>query len=492
MAQIIPSWNWGGGWSWASYTAWTWIDISAQNEISIDTSVVAEKTDLSWFQTTANMVTSLTWADNDHYPTAKAVADAITGWGNGDVLWPNSSTDWDIVLFDWATGKQIKDSWKSLSDYQEKLTTQTAYTSQWWASKVPQITTNTLWQVTWITEVNISYPSQVDDTAYAASWDWVTDTAPSKNAVYDKISAMDTTISSKAADSDVVKLSWNQSVGWTKTFTSEIVLPSKTTTATNDWTKPATEAQVYNVANWLWTAASKNTWTSSGNVPVLDVNWKLDTTILPWVALTDTFTVTDKSDLTSLSTAEQWDIWIVTSESKTYVLSQAPYSTLANWKELLSPTDAVTSVNSKTWAVTLDADDISDSTTTNKFVTSTEKSTWSWKQDALTLPATPTQWNLVVRWANNKTIADWWAIPTWYNPWNAWNTWQVLTKTAWGYEYADAPVTSVNGQTWAVTISGWITNDTTGTTSTVTKIWAWTEAEYALITPNQSTIYYVF
>ena len=31
----------------------------------------------------------------------------------------------------------------------------------------------------------------------------------------------------------------------------------------------------------------------------------------------------------------------------------------------------------------MDADDISDSTTTNKFVTATDKSTWSGKQDAL-------------------------------------------------------------------------------------------------------------
>lgn len=126
-------------------------------------------------------------------------ADSFQWWPNGawDVRWPNSSTDWDIVLFDWTTWKAIQDSWKKLSDYQEKLTTQTAYTSQWTSSKVPQITTNTLWQVTWITEVSINYPSQVDDTAYASSWDWVTWTAPSKNAVYDKISAMDTTISWK-------------------------------------------------------------------------------------------------------------------------------------------------------------------------------------------------------------------------------------------------------------------------------------------------------
>jgi len=80
---------------------------------------------------------------------------------------------------------------------QDKLATQTAYTSKGTASKVPQITTNSLWQVTWITEVDISYPSQVSDVAYASSWNWVTGTAPSKNAVYDKISAMDTTIAWK-------------------------------------------------------------------------------------------------------------------------------------------------------------------------------------------------------------------------------------------------------------------------------------------------------
>lgn len=41
-----------------------------------------------------------------------------TGWGggwSGDVTWPNSSTDWNVVLFDWATGKIIKDSWTALS-----------------------------------------------------------------------------------------------------------------------------------------------------------------------------------------------------------------------------------------------------------------------------------------------------------------------------------------------------------------------------------------
>ena len=134
----------------------------------------------------------------------------------------------------------------------------------------------------------------------------------------------------------------------------------------------------------LWTAASKNVWTTSWTIPVLDANWKIDSGLLPSIAITDTFTVSTVSGLTGLSDAEKWDIAIVTWTSETYILSDDPYSTAANWKKLATPTDAVTSVNTKTWAVTLTADDISDSSTTNKFVTSTEKSTWNAKQNALT------------------------------------------------------------------------------------------------------------
>ena len=352
-----------------------------------------------------------------------------------DVIWPNSSTDEDVVVFDWTTWKLIKDSWVKLS------------------SKLDA--------------------SALSDTNYWWAWNGDTTHTPTKNALYTKLHTMDVEIWNKAADNTVVKLSWNQTINWTKTFWTSPVVPSKTAAATNSGTAIATEAQVYNVANWLWTAASKNTWTSSWNVPVLDANGKLDTTVLPWVALTDTFTVTDKSDLTSLSTAEQWDIWIVTSESKTYVLSQAPYSTLANWKELLSPTDAVTSVNSKTGAVTLNADDISDSTTTNKFVTATDKSTWSGKQDALTLPATPTQWNLVVRWANNKTLADGWTVPTGVPSW--WNNWDVLTNVSGTPTWA-APTGWVSMSTITVTLasanrsSKEITVSATGVTASNTVI----------------------
>ena len=91
------------------------------------------------------------WTEYDIYATWWAE----WAW---DVTWPSSSTDADIALFDWATWKIIKDSWKKLSDYQTALSTQTAYTAKGSTTKVPIITTNTLWQVTEIAETAITFP----------------------------------------------------------------------------------------------------------------------------------------------------------------------------------------------------------------------------------------------------------------------------------------------------------------------------------------------
>ena len=41
-----------------------------------------------------------------------------------DVLWPSSATDWNIALFDWTTGKLLKDWNKKISDF--------ATSTQWW------------------------------------------------------------------------------------------------------------------------------------------------------------------------------------------------------------------------------------------------------------------------------------------------------------------------------------------------------------------------
>ena len=107
------------------------------------------------------------------------------------------------------------------------------------------------------------------------------------------------------------------------------------------------------------TAASKNTGTASGNVPVLDSNGKLDTSVLPALAISETFTAANQAAMLALN-AQQGDICIRTDQSKTYILSASPASTLANWKELASPADAVSSVNGKTGAVTLTTTDVAE------------------------------------------------------------------------------------------------------------------------------------
>lgn len=129
----------------------------------------------------------------------------------------------------------------------------------------------------------------------------------------------------------------------------------------------------------LGTAAACNTGTSSGNVPVLDSNGKLNSSVLPEIAITDTNVVATEAAMLAL-TAQTGDVCVRSDLNKSFILTAEPASTLANWQELLTPTDAVLSVNSKTGTVVLDADDISDSSTTNKFVTATDKTNWNSKQ----------------------------------------------------------------------------------------------------------------
>lgn len=102
----------------------------------------------------------------------------------------------------------------------------------------------------------------------------------------------------------------------------------------------------------LGTAASKDTGTTSGTIPILGANGKLNTSVLPAIAISDTFVVATQEAMLAL-TAEVGDIAIRTDLSKSFILKADGASTLNNWQELLTPTDAVTSVAGKTGVVTL-------------------------------------------------------------------------------------------------------------------------------------------
>ena len=112
------------------------------------------------------------------------------------------------------------------------------------------------------------------------------------------------------------------------------------------------------VVNSLGTAASKDVGTAAGNVPVLDSNGKLVESIIPAVAITETYVVGSETAMLALK-AQVGDVAIRTDVSKSFILQSLPASTAANWKELLTPDCKVISVNGKQGAVVLTGADIS-------------------------------------------------------------------------------------------------------------------------------------
>ena len=92
--------QWDKGDKWDKWDKWDKGDTG--NGIA---NVSSEK---AWKVTTV----TITETDGDDYSFD------ILDWQDGewawDVLWPNSSTNWNVVLFDWNSWKQIKDSWKAL------------------------------------------------------------------------------------------------------------------------------------------------------------------------------------------------------------------------------------------------------------------------------------------------------------------------------------------------------------------------------------------
>jgi len=103
----------------------------------------------------------------------------------------------------------------------------------------------------------------------------------------------------------------------------------------------------------LGTASTKNTGTGNGNIPILDSSGKLADSVVPKIAMTNTYVVSSQTAMLALSNAQEGDVAVRTDLNKSFILKASPYSTLSNWQELLSPTDAVTSVNGSTGAVTI-------------------------------------------------------------------------------------------------------------------------------------------
>lgn len=108
------------------------------------------------------------------------------------------------------------------------------------------------------------------------------------------------------------------------------------------------------------TAASKDVGTGIGNVIVVGNDGKISATVIPKIAITDTFTAANEAAMLALSNAETGDVAIRTDLSKSFILAGTDPSKLADWQELLTPADKVQSVNGKTGTVTLTTDDVAE------------------------------------------------------------------------------------------------------------------------------------
>jgi len=90
----------------------------------------------------------------------------------------------------------------------------------------------------------------------------------------------------------------------------------------------------------------------------LDSGGKVPSSELPALSLTNIYTVSDEASQLALGAVEG-DVAVRTDLNKSYVHNGGSAATMADWTELLTPTDAVLSVAGKTGAVTLVQGDIS-------------------------------------------------------------------------------------------------------------------------------------
>ena len=74
---------------------------------------------------------------------------------------------------------------------------------------------------------------------------------------------------------------------------------------------------------------------------------------LPAIAITDTFVVSSQAAMLALSAAERGDVAVRTDMNKSFILKGDNPASLSDWQELLTPTDAVLSVDGRTGVVSL-------------------------------------------------------------------------------------------------------------------------------------------
>ena len=140
---------------------------------------------------------------------------------------------------------------------------------------------------------------------------------------------------------------------FTKVTVNEKGLVTKTELLTPEDIPELTLAKITDAG----TAASRDVGTAEGNLVAVGADGKINETLLPKIAITDTHVVADEAEMLAL-TAEKGDVAIRTDLNRSFILKQAPADNLANWLELKSPECTVFSVNGKQGDIVLSTTDV--------------------------------------------------------------------------------------------------------------------------------------
>lgn len=118
-----------------------------------------------------------------------------------------------------------------------------------------------------------------------------------------------------------------------------------------------------------------DTGSTAGKIVKIEADGKIDSSILPAIAIGNTFVETSEANMLAL-TATVGDVCVRNDEHQSYILQTAPASVKANWIKLETPASDVTSVNGKTGAVTITLPTkVSELTNDANYLTSVPKAT---------------------------------------------------------------------------------------------------------------------
>lgn len=316
-------WNFSATWTaeiWGATTIWWNTDITGN--------ITATGTAEIWWATSIGWDTTIDW-------DISATGDS-TIWGDENVTWKATIGNW-VEVTGKVTATDNVETQKSVKAGEDLTVTRDA--NIWRDARVE-------WNTTLVGRTQIGWNTTVQGTLWVAS-------SAQFNAWVDIDQDLNVDGSAYVGGS--------QQINWVLTVNEALIL----------W--QGAEASQFilqnekNVANW---------------VAALDANGKISDSVLPPLAIGQTFVVDSEAAMLAL-TAQTGDICVRTDISKTYIkLNETVPSTMSDWQVFYTSGEVI-SVNWKTGAVVINADDISDVTTTNKFVTVAEKQTWNNKQNAI-------------------------------------------------------------------------------------------------------------